>query len=254
MARGSGSGGDVPDSLGAALAVLGALLHGDARGKTFPALQLATGMQADALRDLLERLEQLELIEMSDRRYHLGVRLFEFGGAAPISRSLREAAMPFIGDLYEVSGETVHFGILTGIEVLYIEKLRGHRPTPVPTRVGLRMPASCTGLGKAMLAFASDEVISEVLATGLPQRTPASITSADAFREELRMIATTGVAFDREENEIGVTCIAAPVFGGNPRAIAALSITGPTSRFDPTTYEAAIRTAAKGLSAVLSAT
>lgn len=254
MARGRGPAGDVHDSLGAALAVLGALMHGDAPGKTFAALQLATGMPSDALRELLVRLERLELIERADRRYYLGVRLFELGGAAPISRSLREAAMPFIGDLYEVSGETVHFGILTGTEVLYIEKLRGHRPTPVPTRVGLRMPASCTGLGKAMLAFSSDEVISDVLATGLPQRTPSSITSPEAFREELRMIATAGVAFDREENEIGVTCIAAPVFSGARHAIAALSITGPTSRFDPTTYEAAIRTAAKGLSAVLSAT
>lgn len=251
MASATGRTDEGGDALADAVAVLDALARGGDNGQTFVALQLATAIPKAVLADLITRLEALGLVETTARRHHLGVRLFELGGSAPISRALRDAAIPFMGDLYEVTHETIHFGILAGTDVLYIEKLGGHRPAQVATGVGLRMPASCTGLGKAMLAFSPPTLVAEALAGELPRRTPSSITSPDAFREELRVVAAAGVAFDREENEVGVTCIAAPVLDSAQHAIGALSITGPIDRFEPDLYDAAIKTAARGLAGAL---
>lgn len=239
------------DDLANAVTVLDVIARGGARGQTFPSLQLATGLPKAELVSLLARLEQLGLVANTARRHHLGERLLELGVLTPIPREFRDAAVPFMGDLYAVTHETIHFGILVGTDVLYIEKLRGHQPAHVDTGVGLRMPASCTGLGKAMLAFSSPALVAEVLSGELPGRTPATITSPEALREELRVVAATGVAFDREENEIGVTCIAAPVLDAQQRAVGALSITGPVGRFRPDLYDVAVKTAARGLASVL---
>jgi len=243
------------DVVDEALSQVDALLHGLATdsktGLTCRELRLATGLSDEAVLELTSRLMRYGLVDSDGTRFWLGIRLFELGGSAPLPRTLREAAVPFVGDLYEATHETIHVGVLMGSDVLYIEKLRGHDPAHVATTVGARMPASCTALGKAMLAFSTPDVVAAVVADGLQQRTPSSIVDPDHFAEELRRIAATGVAYDREENEVGVTCIAAPVLDRDVRPVGALSITGPVERFDPALAVDACRTAARGLSSAL---
>jgi DNA-binding IclR family transcriptional regulator len=251
MTGSDGQVDDIDEVLTQIVGILDALAIDDTRGRSMAELRIATGLPERTARDLLARLQRLGLVGTDGSTFHLGLRLFELGGSAPIPRALREAAIPFMGDLYEATHETIHFGILSGADVVYIAKLRGHDPARVTTTAGVRMPASCTALGKAILAYSPPEVVAEALAHDLPARTPASITSRDDFSEELRAIATRGVAYDREENEVGVTCVAAPVLDPDLVAVGALSITGPVHRFDPELAAAAVLTAARGLYGVL---
>jgi DNA-binding IclR family transcriptional regulator len=183
--------------------------------------------------------------------FQLGMRLFELGGLVPLPSTIREAALPFMSDLYHATRETVHLGILDGPEVVYLNKIGGHRSLVVPSRVGGRMPAHCVGLGKAMLAFASPATIGRVMASGLPRRTPYTIRSPSLLIEALNTVRQRGVAYDREEAILGVCCVAAPVLDAKGAPIAAISLTGPSARLDPERLAPAVRMAAISLSRTL---
>jgi DNA-binding IclR family transcriptional regulator len=103
-------------------------------------------------------------------------------------------------------------------------------------RVGWRLPAHCTALGKALLGC-SPESLREafdrsVVASGLEVRTPATIVDRDKFFEHLRTVAVQGFAIDAEECEEGMCCVAAPVYDGEGGLAAALSVSGPAFRLD----------------------
>jgi len=183
--------------------------------------------------------------------FQLGMRLFELGGLVPLQSTIREAALPFMGDLYEMARETVHLGILDGTEVVYLDKIGGHRAVRVPSRIGGRMPAHCVGLGKAMLAFSSPATIDRVIAEGLPRKTPYTVTAPAVFLEMLRTIRKTGLAYDREESVLGVCCVAAPILDAGGAPVAAISVTAPTSRLEPERFAPAVRAAAISLSRTL---
>ena len=199
------------------------------------------------------QLAQWGVLERTDGGFRLGIRLFEWGSLVPHQRELREAAVPFMEDLYESTHETVHLGMLDGIEVMYVDKIAGHRGVSVPTSVGRRMPAYCTGLGKALLAFSAPELTDHVVTAGLQPRTAYTIVVPDVLRGELARVRARGVAYDHEEAVLGVACAAAPVRDQDGVAIAALSVTGPTIRVEPERLGPAVRTAALGLSRVLRA-
>ena len=120
-------------------------------------------------------LVQARLLDKLDGGYRLGGQLFELGMRASVERGLLEVAIPFMQDLYERTHETVHLGIREGIEVVYVEKIGGHRQAATPSRVGGRMPLYCTGLGKALLAYAPHDVLEQVVAAGLRRLTPRTI-------------------------------------------------------------------------------
>jgi DNA-binding IclR family transcriptional regulator len=237
--------------LGKAVAILEAFQHDD-RGLTLGQLEQRTGIPKSTIHRLVRELIDHGVIETnSDGRFLPGLRLFELARLVPIATDLREAALPFIEDLYEATHETVHLGVLDDVEVVYIEKITGHRIAPGPTRVGGRMPAPCTGLGKAILAFSPAATIEHVLAQPIPPLTAYTITVPTVMREELTKIASDGIAYDREEARVGLACVAAPVFGIGGRVLAAISVSGPTSRTRPEQLAPAVRTAALGLSRTL---
>lgn len=237
--------------LGKVFAILGAFRPDD-RGVTLGELAKRTGLAKSTIHRLLGELIGYGVVETNaDGRYLPGLRLFELAGLVPIATDLREIALPFIEDLYEATHETVHLGVLDGPEVVYIERITGHRGSIAPTRIGGRMPAFCTGLGKAMLAHAPPEVLEQVLDSPLAPLTPYTITVPEVLREELRRIADSGVAFDREEARLGLACVAVPVFGSGNRLVGGLSISGPTSRAKPEALAPAVRATALALSRTL---
>jgi DNA-binding IclR family transcriptional regulator len=150
-------------------------------------------------------------------------------------------------DLYEATHETVHLGVLEAGHVVYVEKITGHHSSNTPTRVGGRMPAPYTAIGKVILAYLpSMEVEAAVRAAG-PPRTPTSIGSRDVLRDHLAAVRDQGVAYDREESQSGLVCVAAPVFDRSGAVVAALSVAGPANRFAPSRFAAAVVTAAHGV-------
>ncbi|MFE3373148.1 IclR family transcriptional regulator [Streptomyces sp. NPDC059173] len=209
-----------------------------------------TGLAKTTAFRLCADLMRLGLLERDGESYRLGGKLFELGSLVPRRLDLREAALPFLQDLFEATRETVHLGVREGHDVVYIERIHGHRTLSLPSRIGGRLPLTCTGVGKALLAFSGPELADEVLAGPLARLTPYSVTDPARLRTVVEQIQVSGLAYEEQEAALGVSCIASPVFDG-ATAVAALSVAVPRGRFHPAQLAAAVRTAALGLSRVL---
>lgn len=213
-------------------------------------LSMRTGLPKPTVHRLAADLVRLGWLERTGPRYRLGAKLFELGSLVPHRLDLRETALPFLQDLFEATRETVHLGVREGMEVVYLERIHGHEALWLPSRIGGSLPLSCTGVGKALLAFSGDELTEEVLSRSLPSLTPHSITDPARLRMALEKIRVSGLAYEEQEAALGVSCIAAPVFAGGA-TVAALSVAVPRDRFSPAQLAPAVRTAALGLSRVL---
>ncbi|MFD9124696.1 IclR family transcriptional regulator [Kitasatospora sp. NPDC059571] len=213
-------------------------------------LAARTGLPKPTVHRLAADLVRLGWLERSGAEYRLGTKLFELGSLVPRRRDLREVALPFLQDLFEATRETVHLGVREGMEVVYLERIHGHEALRLPSRIGGSLPLSCTGVGKALLAFSGAELTEELLSRPLPSLTPHSITDPARLRMALEKTQVSGLAYEEQEAALGVSCIAAPVFAGDA-AVAALSVAVPLSRFRPAQLAPAVRTAALGLSRAL---
>ncbi len=199
---------------------------------------------------LAAQLVALRLLDRAENGYRLGMWLFELGELVPQHRTLSQAALPIMTDLFEATRQRIHLAVLSGIDVVYVE-IVGGAGMRVGSRPGGRLPAHATGVGKAILAYSPAAVVRERVEAGLPRMTSRTITTPGALDAELRKIRSHGMALDLEESTIGLSCVAAPVFGSDRKVAAALSLTGATARFDPGTLGPAVRTAAFTLSRVL---
>ena len=205
-----------------------------------------TGLPRSTLHRTAEQLVELRWLERGNDGYRPGLLLFELGGLVPRVSRIRQRALPYIEELYEATRELVQLAVLDGSEVVYLEKIGGHDSSDVRSRSGGRLPAACTGLGKAMLAYAGEDAVERVIAGGLPKRTAASIVDPQRFRAALAAVRAAGVAHDHEEAELGIACVAVPIRGSG-RAVAAVSITGPVERIDAARFEPALRRASSGV-------
>lgn len=209
-----------------------------------------TGLPKPTVHRLAGDLVRLGWLERTGPHYRLGAKLFELGSLVPHRLDLREAALPFLQDLFEATRETVHLGVRDGMDIVYLERIHGHEALSLPSRIGGSLPLSCTGVGKALLAFSGTELLERVLSHPLPSLTPYSITDPDRLRLTLEKIQVSGLAYEEQEAALGVSCIAAPVFAGGV-TVAALSVAVPRERYRPAQLAPAVRTAALGLSRVL---
>lgn len=209
-----------------------------------------TGLAKSTVHRLCGELCSVRLLEKDESGYRLGSWLFELGELVPTHRTLSEAAQPILEDLREATHQRVHLAVLDGVDVVYVAILGGSS-LGLASRVGGRLPAHSTGVGKAILAYSSSAVLRARIDAGLPRLTPRTIGSAEELVLEMRRIRSIGMALDAEESHPGVSCVAAPVFGADRRIVAGLSITGPTTSLDPQTMGPAVRTAAFVLSRTL---
>ncbi|WP_225627500.1 IclR family transcriptional regulator [Streptomyces werraensis] len=208
-----------------------------------------TGLPKTTTFRLAGKLVELGLLEHVQEHYRLGNHLFELGSLVSRRLDLRETALPFLQDLFESTRQTVHFGVRDGFDVVYVERIHGHDSPALPSRIGGRLPLSCTAIGKALLAFCK-EAACDLDTRELPRLTPYSITDPAALRTALEQIQVSGLAYEEQEAAVGVSCIAAPVFAG-ASAVAALSVAVPQQQFRPAHLAPAVRTAALGLSRAL---
>jgi DNA-binding IclR family transcriptional regulator len=187
-------------------------------------LTVRTGMPKSTVHRFAEQLLELGWLERDVHGYRIGVRLFEVGGLAERRNRVRDRAAPHLHRLAAATGLTVHLGILDEGDVVYLDRVPVEG-VKLPLHDGARMPAHCTGLGKALLAHADDAAVEGVLAAGLVRRTRRTVVDPAAWRAELATIRSTGIAHDREECYDGIVCVAAPVRGAG-RAIGAISVVG----------------------------
>lgn len=205
---------------------------------------------------LLAYLEQSGFVERDGRGYCLGRRLFELGNSVALCRpeGLRETASPHLIDLFVAAGTkaAVHLAVLEQNDVVYLDKIAGPHTMRVPTRVGGRMNAACSGLGKAMLGFSDREVIGSVLEVGLERRTRYSAADPVRFLQQLRRVRAEGVAYDREEVVLGLVCTAAPILVDG-RPVGAVSMSGNAIGFNPALAAPMVQRTAAAISRDLAA-
>jgi DNA-binding IclR family transcriptional regulator len=209
----------------------------DAFDASSPVLSLSQLTERSALPKstvyrLTEQLVELRWLERSHSGYRLGFKFFELGGLVAVRNRLRTCAIPFLHDLQGAAGQSVHLGVLDGLDVIILAKIWGHGGSaPTPTWDGGRMPAYCTATGKVLLAYAGEDVIEAAIARGLRRRTCGTIVNPSVLRQTLATIRDAGIATESEENVPGLCCVAAPILEGG-RAVAAVSVSGPVHRLD----------------------
>jgi IclR family transcriptional regulator, acetate operon repressor len=235
--------------LSRAAAIVGAF---DDRDPVLSLVELSrrTGLPKSTVHRIVAELVTLRVLERHDDGYRLGMWLFERGELVPGHRSLSEAALPVMEDLREATRQRIHLAVLDGVDVVYVEIL-GTGGLEVVSRTGGRLPAHATGVGKAMLAYSPAATVQARIEAGLPRLTPRTISTSGGLVRELRKIRSVGMALDLEEAQLGVSCVAAPVFGADRKVAAGLSVTGVTGSVDPGTLGPAVRTAAFTLSRLL---
>lgn len=158
----------------------------------------------------------------------------------PQHELVSEVLTPFLAALFERTRSTVHLAYLEGTQVVYANKLFSVRGISAPSRIGGRVPAHCTGVGKAILAY-DEDLIERTIVEGLRQWTEHTITDPGEFRRVLARARMEGMAYDLEENTVGLSCVAMPIFARDHLPVAAMSVSGPTESFDPQQYIPALR-------------
>ncbi|MDN5697712.1 MAG: IclR family transcriptional regulator [Rubrobacter sp.] len=192
------------------------------------------GLGKSTVHRLLSTLSEGNLIERNPQtgRYRLGLKIYELGTVVSSRLNLHEAVAMHIDGLRDLTGETVHVGILDGAEVVYVERRESPHTLRLFGEVGHRNLAHCTSTGKVLLASIEDEALDEILkSAALEAKTPHTMTDPDELRREMEEIREQGFAVNMNEAEVGVASIAAPIRDSSGKVIAAISVAGPTLRF-----------------------
>ncbi|MEV5648523.1 IclR family transcriptional regulator [Nocardia sp. NPDC052254] len=193
-----------------------------------------TGLPRSTVHRILDQMIRLRWLAHSAGGYRLGMRTLELGGLTADHNEIRDAVSPLLHELSQRTGMVGHLAVLDGREVVYLDKAGGRFAAALPTRLGGRMPAHATALGKAMLSALEPAIAEAAFHTRQPRLTPRTLSDPDALHRELGQIRLRqGVAIDREEAMAGIACVAAPLRGrGTPPA--ALSLSG---RADAMSYD-----------------
>lgn len=187
-------------------------------------------------------------------KYYLSYEVLKLSVAAKQQICFHRQANPVLYRLAEQTNETVHLSILAGDQVICIDKVESSQPVRVFTEIGTAGPLYCTGSGKCLMAFLPEKEVDRLLRRiEFKAYTRNTITNPDDLRRELTKIRDSGVAYDLEEHQEGVMCVAAPVYNYAGDVIAAISLALPsmrTAKEDLSGYAPLVLKAAKELSTV----
>ncbi|MGH3208228.1 MAG: IclR family transcriptional regulator [Trebonia sp.] len=202
-------------------------------------ISVRSGIPRSSVHRILQQLVTARWLMRHEDGYALGLRMFEIGSLVAHRSRITCAARPFIHELAERTGQVVHLAVLDQQDVVYLDKVAGAFPDraiadrafadTLPSRVGGRLPAHCTAVGKALLAYSPPATVSEYLATGLRRRTEASLATPAALAAAIASIRNSGYATDRDEAVPGVACVAAPIRNCD-EVVAAVSVCGPRAQ------------------------
>lgn len=212
-----------------------------------------SGLHPSTAHRILGAMTASGFVEKGDAGfYRLGIRLLELGNIVKSRISIRELAMPPMQRLHDATGESVNLGIRQEDEIVYVERTSsGRSAARIVHIVGARAPLHTTATGKLFLAEDSLQKVREYARrTGLPAATSNSIVNLPLLERELDRVRRHGVAFDMDEVESGVRCIAAGIRDDSGVLVAGLSLSTPAERFDAD-RAAQVRQTAEEISAAL---
>ena len=190
-------------------------------------LSKKTGLNKGTSYGLLNTLEKHGYVSLdpNTKKYRLGYHLAQLGVQVAGMLDVRREAKPYMDELVKKYHASVQLGISADDEVLYVStSISAHFSLPIACQVGLRSPFYCSGVGKAIMAYWSDDVLTRYLSSHpLAPRTPHTITDPEALKKELSLIREQGYALDQEENQMGVISFSAPIFSLGGEVTSALS-------------------------------
>ncbi|MGD8562693.1 MAG: IclR family transcriptional regulator [Desulfarculaceae bacterium] len=190
-----------------------------------------------------------------NRKYKLGLEILVLGKVAIRNMDLASLATSYLGELVAQANETAHLCIADHGKSLYIAKVECDRSIRVASQIGARLPMHCTGVGKVLLSgMSEDEIDRVILQHGLIKYTLNTITSREKLLQELERIRQEGIALDNEEFDLGLRCVAAPIFGTEGEIIASISVSGPANRITDETvpiYTKYVKASAEKISNLL---
>ncbi len=227
--------------------------------RTWNILELAEklAMPASTLHRQLQTLVEQGFLQQEEggKRYQPGNRLISLSYAVMGRHDLRILARDELEKLSNRVGETIHLCQLNGLEMYYVDKVESSHSVSCTSQIGATIPAHAAGAGKVLLAYGSEEKIDNYCSHlhEFPVYTRNTIRDPEKLRAELRHIRERGYAFDNEEKEEGLFCVAAPIWDANGKIFAALSISGPTFRLAGQTdhYIALVRESCLNISRIM---
>lgn len=164
-------------------------------------------------------------------KYLLGIKNFNIGYTALYSLDIRNIARSFLQQLVDKYHETASIGILEQGDLIYIDQVESEKMVKMLARLGCRLPAHAHAMGKVLLASLSEAELDAFLKNKkLEKFTEKTITSPEQLKKELYIIRRQSYALDLEETEVGIRCVAAPIYNHLGNATAALGISAPSSR------------------------
>ena len=211
---------------------------------TLAELALRTAIPKPTVHRLAGILTEQRLLKRTDHGFRLGIHLFELGELVTEQHDLRDASLPFLEELFELTHETIHLGVLDGNQVLYFVKIVGYRAFPLPTRTGGRWPVYASALGKVLLAFGPEDPLQILPSASLEPLTPYTIIDRHRLQRELAVVRRVGTAIESQEAVLGNACVAAPIFGSDGDLVAAISVSGPPLRLRPAQRASIVRRSA----------
>ena len=218
-------------TLGKAVSLLDLIASAETPLRFTELLELTAQPRGTLHRQLSNLVEEGLLSVNRDQTYSLGLRLLTFAARAWSGNRFRSIAEPHLSALHEATQETVHLGVLSGLEVVYLDKVESRQSVRMHSQIGNASPAYCTGVGKAALSAMPPETLRSLVAEIRFHRfTPRTLGSAKALLAELATVRRRGIAYDLEEHEPGIRCVAAPIHSADRSFLAGLSVTAPAYR------------------------
>lgn len=211
------------------------LLAAHPAGASLQTLAQGTDLAKSTVHRLLASLVGLGYVsqEETSGRYRLTLKMFELSSGIVNDMAIMEVAKAHLERLAQRTGEAVHLVIRDGQDIVYICKTE-NGPMRMSSRVGMRSPLYCTGVGKAILATLPAGEVAQVWAASRPRKlTERTVADLPHLQEQLETVRAKGYAVDDEENELGVRCVAVAIPGPDGRADSAFSISGLTPYMTP---------------------
>jgi len=192
--------------------------------------------------DYLATLERRGYVVKEDDEYRLGIRFLQLGGhvrdTCELYRRLYATAKPEIDKLADETGENVQMIIEEDGLGYILYQSRGNRSVMTDSHIGTEVYLHCTAVGKSILAHLPEERVDKIVAEhGLPQKTENTVADREELKAEFAKIHETGFAFDHEEQMSGMRCVARPIRTEDGEILGAMSVSGPTRRFNGERFE-----------------
>jgi IclR family pca regulon transcriptional regulator len=201
------------------------------RSLTIAQISHKTGIPRAAVRRCLHTLKQLGYADSEANNFTLKPKILTLGYSYLSSTPLTVSAQPYMDQISRTLNESCSLAVLDGNNVLYVSRSSTSRIMSVALNVGSRLPAYCTSLGRAMLAYLPDDALRAYFnSVELKAYTERTVVSQKRLKEILAETREAGFTIVEEELEVGLRSIAVPVRGASGTVVAALNIGAQSTR------------------------